>query len=421
MEITKHFLFNLALLMILLFVCLVCSERSRTKPISKASAIIFFIASLWVSFAFSYELSPSLRLDLRNIPVVIGGLYMGIGPLLAIVTVLIRGVFGLDIGFLTNLLLYGFLFVFLWRIHPWFWRQTPKNRIFYSVILTTFISIATLVCIIFVNPIFLRWDVWIAYMVVPPLGVGIISYSIEFVRKNLLIRQHLVKSKKLEAVEQMGAAISHEIRNPLTAALGFVQLLQEDDLDVKKRNLYLSLVKGELESAERVIQDYLTFSKPSLHSLEELNVSEELGHVLTILQPMTNQNSVQVTTKFSPIGLIKGDRQKFHQCFLNIIKNAIESMPNGGFLYIETESNSTQVTIRIKDTGVGMTKEQIERLGEPYYSTKEAKGTGLGMMVVYSIVRAMKGTIRVHSEPEKGTTFNISFPPYLPSMKNERF
>lgn len=421
MEITKHFLFNLALLMILLFVCLVCSERSRTKPISKASAIIFFIASLWVSFAFSYELSPSLRLDLRNIPVVIGGLYMGIGPLLAIVTVLIRGVFGLDIGFLTNLLLYGFLFVFLWRIHPWFWRQTPKNRIFYSVILTTFISIATLVCIIFLNPIFLRWDVWIAYMVVPPLGVGIISYSIEFVRKNLLIRQHLVKSKKLEAVEQMGAAISHEIRNPLTAALGFVQLLQEDDLDVKKRNLYLSLVKGELESAERVIQDYLTFSKPSLHSLEELNVSEELGHVLTILQPMTNQNSVQVTTKFSPIGLIKGDRQKFHQCFLNIIKNAIESMPNGGFLYIETESNSTQVTIRIKDTGVGMTKEQIERLGEPYYSTKEAKGTGLGMMVVYSIVRAMKGTIRVHSEPEKGTTFNISFPPYLPSMKNERF
>ncbi|RFU61153.1 sensor histidine kinase [Peribacillus glennii] len=412
MDITKHFLFNLALLFILLFVCLVWSERSRTKPISKPSAIFYFVSSLWVCFAFSYELSDELRLDLRNIPVVIGGLYMGIGPMLAIVTVLIRAMFGVDLGFLTNLLLYGFLFIFLWRIHPWFWKQTPKNRILYAVILTTLISIATLICMSIVRPSYLRWDIGVAYMVIPPLGVGLISYSIEFLMKNLLIRQHLVKAKKLEAVEQMGAAISHEIRNPLTAALGFVQLLQESDLDEKKRDLYLSLVKGELESAERVIQDYLTFSKPSFHTLEELNVSEELAHVLTILQPLTNQNSVLVETNFSLNGLIKADRQKFHQCFLNLIKNAIESMPDGGVLYIETQSTSSQVTIQIKDSGVGMTRAQIERLGEPYYSTKEVKGTGLGMMVVYSIVRAMKGTIRVDSEPEKGTVFQISFPAY---------
>ncbi|PLT35784.1 HAMP domain-containing sensor histidine kinase [Bacillus sp. V5-8f] len=410
MDIAKHFLFNFALLFILLFVCLVWSERSRTKRISRANATFYFVSSLLVCFSFSYEVSDGFRLDLRNIPVVIGGLYMGIGPMLSIVAIMTRCLFGIGVGFLPNLLLYGFLLVFLWKIHPWFWKQTPKNRILCAVILTTIISFTSLICISLVSPSYLRGDIWIAYMVIPPFGVGLIAYCIEFVRKHLLIHQHLVKTKKLEAVEQMGAAISHEIRNPLTAALGFVQLLQEEDLDVKKRNLYLSLVKGELESAERVIQDYLTFSKPSLHTLEKLNVSEELAHVLTILQPLTNQNSVLVNTKFSSTGYIKGDRQKFHQCFLNIIKNAIESMPSGGCLYIETAANSTLVTIHIKDSGVGMTREQIERLGEPYYSTKEAKGTGLGMMVVFSIVKAMKGTIQIESEPEKGTVFQISFP-----------
>lgn len=421
MEITKHFLFNLSLLMILLFFCLVCSERSSEKSFPKLRTALCFIASLVICMMFSYELSSELRLDLRNLPVVIGGLYLGIGPLLAVVTIAIRGFFGMDIGFLTNILLYGVLLFLLWRIHPWFWRQTPKCRILISIFLTTFINFITMAGVKYVYPSFSGWDVWIAYLIVPPIGVAIIAYCIEFARKNIVIRQHLVKSKKLEAVEQMGAAISHEIRNPLTAAMGFVQLLQEDDLEPKQRSTYLSLVKGELQSAERVIQDYLTFSKPSLHKMEELNVSTEIHQVLTILQPLTNRDSIEVSTKFSAIGLIQGDRQKFHQCFLNLIKNAIESMPNGGFLVIETKSTSSQVTISVKDTGVGMTREQIDRLGEPYYSTKEAKGTGLGMMVVYSIVRAMNGTIRVQSEPGTGTTFHVSFPPYLPSMKNERF
>ncbi|CAH0345133.1 Sensor histidine kinase RcsC [Bacillus sp. CECT 9360] len=421
MEITKHFLFNLSLLMILLFFCLVCSERSSEKPFSKLRTTFCFIVSLAICMVFSYELSNDLRLDLRNLPVVIGGLYLGIGPLLAVVTIAIRGCFGLDIGFLTNIPLYGILLFLLWRIHPWFWRQTPRWRILISILLATFINFITMAGLKYFYPSVLGWDVWIAYLVIPPLGVAIISYCIEFVRKNIVIRQHLVKSKKLEAVEQMGAAISHEIRNPLTAAMGFVQLLQEGDIEPKQRSTYLSLVKGELQSAERVIQDYLTFSKPSLHKLEELNVSTEIHHVLNILQPLTNRNSIEVSTKFSAIGLIQGDRQKFHQCFLNLIKNAIESMPHGGLLVIETKSSTSLVTISVKDTGVGMTREQIDRLGEPYYSTKEAKGTGLGMMVVYSIVRALNGTIRVHSEPGTGTAFEVTFPPYLPSMKNEKF
>jgi two-component system sporulation sensor kinase B len=264
-----------------------------------------------------------------------------------------------------------------------------------------------------------RFDAWFAYLVIPPMGVGMISYVIEFAKRNLDIRENLVRTEKLEAVEQMGAAISHEIRNPLTAAIGFVQLLQEQKLPPRKRREYLTIVKVELESAEQVIQNYLTFSKPALDKIEEINVKKELIQVINILKPTANQNSVEINSNFALLGSIKGDRQKFHQCFLNVIKNAIEAMPRGGQLYIETQYSSTHITIEIKDTGVGMTPDQLQRLGEPYYSTKGSKGTGLGMMVVFSIVRAMEGSVRVKSEMGIGTVFRFSFPAYKPDLKKE--
>jgi len=119
------------------------------------------------------------------------------------------------------------------------------------------------------------------------------------------------------------------------------------------------------------------------------------------------------------IGFIKGDRQKFRQCFVNVLKNAIESMSTGGYLTISTEFSQSYVTIMVKDTGVGMKSEQLERLGEPFYSTKGKKGTGLGMMVVYSIIRAMDGSIWVESEEEKGTTFLFEFPTITSIIKTQ--
>ncbi|WP_223593093.1 sensor histidine kinase [Neobacillus bataviensis] len=288
-----------------------------------------------------------------------------------------------------------------------------------SVVMGIILGAFTVIGMEFENPHANLFDALFAYLVIPPLGIGIISYSIEFVRRNSEMRQQLIKAEKLKAVEQMGAAISHEIRNPLTAASGFVQLLQDDYLSRQKRKEYLSIVKEELISAERVIQDYLTFAKPSLETFEELNVKSELRQIINILQPLANQNSVEILTDFSVIGFIKGDQQKFRQCFVNVLKNGIEAMPNGGYLSITTEYTQSNVTIRVKDTGIGMTGEQLERLGEPFYSTKGKNGTGLGMMVVYSIVRAMDGNIWVESELGVGTTFHFEFPTISTLMKNE--
>lgn len=107
--------------------------------------------------------------------------------------------------------------------------------------------------------------------------------------------------------------------------------------------------------------------------------------------------------------MILGDSHKFHQALVNIIRNGIEAMPEGGKLQIELETSAQTVCVHVQDEGVGMTKEQVKRLGEPYFSNK-SRGTGLGLMVTYSILNQMGGEINVESEIGKGTKFTLEFP-----------
>ncbi|WP_233711114.1 sensor histidine kinase [Lederbergia citrisecunda] len=348
-------------------------------------------------------------MDLRIVPFIIGALYMRLSPLLGILIIALRSLHGIDYGFYLVFGFYSVLTIIFWFISPWFLKLRSSQRILFSTSVTLLCSIClSTFIVLFIHP-FQLLDIWIAFIVVPPIGVAMLSYIIEMIEKNQQLYQQLLTAEKLEAVEQMGAAISHEIRNPLTSAIGFAQLLDEDSLENGKRMQYLSIIKGELEAAERVIKDYLTFSKPQIESLEKLNINNELFHILKLMEPLANSASIKISCNFSSIGYIEGERQKFQQCFIYIIRNAIESLPNGGDILIETETTKKNIIIYIKDSGFGMSKTNIERLGEPYYVTNGKKGTGLSIMVAYSIVRAMNGTVDVHSEIGIGTTFRFSF------------
>lgn len=364
---------------------------------------------------FTYRIEgDNVAFDLRKIPFIVGGLYLGLGPLLAAFILFVRGFLVIDYGFWLTALYYGGFAILFWRISPWFLKRSPRQRVLFAIGITFLFSFTQTFTMGIWDLPQSSTEVWVAYLIIQPIGVGIISYIIEEIMMTIQLRQRTMKSKRLEAVERMGAAISHEIRNPLTAAIGFVQLLQKDAISKENHMQYLSIIKSELKSAERVIQDYLNFSNPEIKSVEPLLVQEELEQVIQLLQPTAKRNSVKIVSIFSLGEKIEGDRQKFHQCFINIMKNAIEAMPNGGVLTVETESTPTTVGIFIKDTGSGMTLEQLARLGEPYYSTKGSKGTGLGVMVVYSIVHAMNGTIHVESELREGTTFKFTFPSLSP-------
>lgn len=131
---------------------------------------------------------------------------------------------------------------------------------------------------------------------------------------------------------------------------------------------------------------------------------------MSLITPLANLTNVRTHyIKQSTSFFIAGEKQKLNQCLLNILKNCIEAMPKGGDLYFTLVPDHKHIQLYIKDTGVGMDSEQVKRLGSPFYSTKE-KGTGLGMMVVFSVVQAMNGKIDIISEKGIGTTFLLTFP-----------
>lgn len=410
LELTIHFLFNLSLLLVLLFFCILWSERLNKYESNKKITTAYFLSCLIISSIFTYEVHNGILLGLNNVGFIVGGLYAGLSPFLALVIIIIRGFYGFNIDFWITVLFYGGMALCFRWLSPWFVLKRKRYRVFITIALTSFLSILHIVPLELLYITYERIDIWFACFVIIPLGAGLISSIMEELCKIYALRRHVLKARKLEAVEQMAAAISHEIRNPLTSAIGFIQLLREGSIDKEKENQYLSIIKTELKSAERVIQDYFTFSSPNTNITETIIIEKVLQEVLESYHLMSSLQSIQIKTNFLNTLKVVGDEQRLHQCLVNIIKNAIEAMNSGGILTVETESVGEKVFIRIKDTGIGMNQEQIDRLGEPYYSTKGDMGTGLGLMVSYSIVRAMGGTIHVESKVGTGTCFHLTLP-----------
>jgi two-component system sporulation sensor kinase B len=165
----------------------------------------------------------------------------------------------------------------------------------------------------------------------------------------------------------------------------------------------------ELDRAQNIITDFLTYAKPQLDDVSAIKLQKEIQYVMGVLSPYATMYKVETSIVTDTENWIIGDPQKFRQCLINIMKNCIEAMPNGGTLKIATYCSDDTLTITIQDTGIGMSEQEVKRLGSPYYSTKD-KGTGLGMMVAFSIIKAMNGKITVHSEKGEGTEFLIILP-----------
>lgn len=224
------------------------------------------------------------------------------------------------------------------------------------------------------------------------------------------MKREIINTEKLQAVSHLAASISHEVRNPLTATKGFLQLLKSDDnLSKEKKQQFIDIAISELNRAENIINDYLAFAKPSMELQETIEIQSEINKVIEIVKPLANMNAVFIQCHV-PVFYVNGEKHLFQQCFVNLVKNAIESMQGGGVLILEAQQSKKGINITISDTGIGMTDEQLGRLGEPYFSTKGIKGTGLGMVAVYRIVKSMHGSIRVKSKPQEGTTFTIYLP-----------
>ncbi|WP_213367589.1 ATP-binding protein [Mesobacillus boroniphilus] len=409
MEITKHLLMNLSLLLVLLFFTQLIMERQLKEESRERYQLFYFVISIFTCYIFSVQVQDGIRFDLRQVPMILGSLYAGHSFLFAGVTLLMRGFLGINDGFWVSVGVFIALAILLKWMHPWFNRLSLNQRIGVSVLLTVMTSFALMQMVAIFNEPIRHPEAWISFILIPALTSGLVSYSIETIRQTVIIRQRLAKADKIEAVSHLSAAISHEIRNPLTTVKGFLQLLGEQNYPDEKKKEFIHISIQELNRAEEVINDYLTFARPAFEKVEDIDVEKELNQVLNVLNPLANLNGVEIKKKYTPGLVISGDRSKFIQGFINLIKNGLEAMPNGGELIVQTFRTGNVVHILVKDSGIGMTEEQIARLGEPYYTTKGQQGTGLGMMVTFSIIRAMRGKVEVKSQVGIGTTFHIRF------------
>lgn len=222
----------------------------------------------------------------------------------------------------------------------------------------------------------------------------------------------LRKSDTLNILGELAAGIAHEIRNPMTALKGFIQLLENSTGDA--HSLYFQVIKTELQRIDSIINEFLILAKPQAIKYLYTNISKIMKETVDLLTAQAVLHDVQFRTIYDenfPDILCEPNQLK--KVFINIIKNAIEVMPKGGFVTITTsEAPGNMIHISIKDEGEGIPADKIKKLGEPFYTTKE-RGNGLGLMVSFKIIEEHGGKIEVESEEGHGTTFHI----YLPITK----
>ncbi|WP_102345185.1 ATP-binding protein [Bacillus sp. Marseille-P3661] len=224
-----------------------------------------------------------------------------------------------------------------------------------------------------------------------------------------LARVYLQKVDKVSVAAQLAAAVAHEIRNPLTSIKGFTQLQQKDQA---YNETYTNITLRELQKIEDILTEYLALGNPLAETIfKKENIVEIMDQVITLLQTQANMANQDIIFKCPDhIPEIECNAVALKQTFLNIIKNALESMDKGKAVHVSVKySNYDQLLIEISDCGCGITQERMAHIGEPFYSTKE-RGTGLGLMTSFHIIERHNGTIHIESVIGKGTTVTIKLP-----------
>jgi len=283
--------------------------------------------------------------------------------------------------------------------------------------------------------------------------------SLESANKQLKqAQEELIRTEKLASIGRFAAGVAHEVGNPLGAILGYASILQKNGIDREESKDYLKRIEKEIERINRIVRELLDFSRPSKFEIHDVDLNKAVENTLSLISYQKNFKNVETRLELQPnLPMIKGDESQLSQVLINIILNGIDAMPKGGTLDIHTgeyvvedvfprwlhlpfarrrkgdpeeldyfhlrkadplsslltkfSKGDRLVRIRISDTGIGIKKEDLERIFDPFFTTKSPdKGTGLGLSISLRIVESMGGEIKVESEIEKGTTFELYFP-----------
>ena len=227
-------------------------------------------------------------------------------------------------------------------------------------------------------------------------------------------QRQLERSDRLAAVGHLAAGVAHEINNPLTGVLTFAcLLLEEQDLPETVRE-DLQTIVHETTRCRQIVRNLLDFARETTPQISLVSINQLLGKTLNIVRKQSLFLNVTIEEQLRPdLPEIPTDTNQLEQVIMNLVLNAAEAMPDGGKLTISTNYGADRrfIKISIQDTGIGIPKDDLERIFDPFYTTKApGKGTGLGLATSYGIVQAHKGTITVTSQVGEGSTFEINLP-----------
>ncbi len=228
------------------------------------------------------------------------------------------------------------------------------------------------------------------------------------------------RQDQLAALGRMAASIAHEIRNPLAAMRGSIQMLHHEMQGESSRKDLMEIILRESDRLNRIITDFLNYARPRSVSHARIDIGELLHQTFTLLRYSPEINERQSVAEEVIDGPLSADAdaEQLQQVFWNLARNALQSMPEGGTLRARVSRNSkSRLRITFTDTGRGMSPAQVEHLFEPFSST--TGGTGLGLSIVYQIIREHGGTINVRSHEGQGTTITIELPAPEASQKSE--
>ncbi|HMK56526.1 MAG TPA: ATP-binding protein [Dissulfurispiraceae bacterium] len=223
------------------------------------------------------------------------------------------------------------------------------------------------------------------------------------------MEEQMSNSEKLASIGRLAAGIAHEIGNPLTSVFSFVQILREMEQDEFKKDS-LQTIYFHINRISETLKQLSGYSKMPAVEPRQCQINDVIETSVNLIQYDKRAKDIVIRKELLPsLSPICVDANQLSQVFVNLILNAIDAMPDGGTLTIKSYVKNGSVIIEFKDTGTGIPKENLIKIFDPFYTTKE-KGTGLGLAVSYNIIKKMNGTLTVDSEPEVGTTFTIEIP-----------
>jgi len=225
------------------------------------------------------------------------------------------------------------------------------------------------------------------------------------------LEEELRQSQKMEAIGRLAGGIAHDFNNLLTIINGFSELLLKDQLPLDSQRESITAILDAGQRAAQLTGQLLAFSRRALITPRVLDLNEAIDSVGKMLRRVIGEDIVLTTVLHSGLRPVRIDPGQVEQLIMNLGVNARDAMPEGGELRILTDTVDSKIEIIVQDTGVGISRENIKKIYDPFFTTKAAgKGTGLGLSVSYGIVQEHGGNISVDSKPGVGTSFKLELP-----------